>query len=92
MQLNIKNGEAYRLATELAQLTGESLTEVVTKALAERLAQEKRERTDHPGAPEAKLAQTLATIRALQERVRAIRKPEDMITEDDLYDENGLPR
>ncbi len=92
MQLNIKNGEAYRLATELAQLTGESLTEVVTKALAERLAQEKRERMDQLGAPEAKLAQTLATIRALQERVRAIRKPEDMITEDDLYDENGLPR
>jgi antitoxin VapB len=92
MQLNIKNGEAYRLATELAQLTGESLTEVVTKALAERLAQEKRERMDQPGAPEAKLAQTLATIRALQERVKAIRKPEDMITEDDLYDENGLPK
>ena len=37
MQLNIKNGEAYRLATELATLTGESLTEAVTKALAERL-------------------------------------------------------
>ena len=42
MQLNIKNGEAYRLATELATLTGESLTEAVTKALAERLEQEKR--------------------------------------------------
>jgi antitoxin VapB len=33
--LNIKNDEAYELATELAQLTGETLTHAVTQALRE---------------------------------------------------------
>jgi hypothetical protein len=30
--LNIKNGDAHKLATELAGLTGESLTSAVTQA------------------------------------------------------------
>ena len=33
VQLNIKSAEARRLATELAELTGESLTDAVTAAL-----------------------------------------------------------
>lgn len=44
MHLNIKNGEAYKLATELAGLTGESLTAAVTQALRERLVRERRRR------------------------------------------------
>jgi antitoxin VapB len=36
MSLNIKNPEAYRLAQELAELTGESMTTAVTEALRER--------------------------------------------------------
>jgi antitoxin VapB len=42
--LNIKNDEAHKLATELADLTGESLTAAVTLALRERLARERRRR------------------------------------------------
>ena len=42
MHLNIKNDEAHKLATELAQLTGENLTSAVTLALRERLARERR--------------------------------------------------
>jgi antitoxin VapB len=42
MHLNIKNDEAHKLATELAGLTGESLTSAVTVALQERLARERR--------------------------------------------------
>ncbi len=42
--LSIKNDEAHRLATELAGLTGESLTAAVTLALRERLAREQRRR------------------------------------------------
>jgi antitoxin VapB len=38
MALNIKNAEVERLAEELAQLTGESKTEVVRRALEERRA------------------------------------------------------
>jgi antitoxin VapB len=44
MQLNIKNDEAHKLASELAELTGESLTSAVTLALRERLARERRRR------------------------------------------------
>jgi len=38
MSLNIKNPEAHALAERLAKLTGETMTEVVTTALRERLA------------------------------------------------------
>ncbi len=37
MGLSIKTEEADRLARELAQLTGETLTEAITKAMRERL-------------------------------------------------------
>lgn len=40
MALSIKNPEADRLAREIAEATGESLTEVVVKALRERLQRE----------------------------------------------------
>jgi len=36
--LNSKNPEAYALATRVAALTGETMTEAVTTALRERLA------------------------------------------------------
>ncbi len=38
MSLNIKNEEAHTLATRVAQLTGENLTQAVTTSLRERLA------------------------------------------------------
>jgi antitoxin VapB len=44
MALSIKTETADRLARELARLTGETMTEAVTKALAERL---ERERAAH---------------------------------------------
>lgn len=37
MALNIKNAEADSLARELSALTGETITEAVTKALSERI-------------------------------------------------------
>jgi antitoxin VapB len=37
MPLNIKSAKTDRLVRELASLTGESITEAVTKAVAERL-------------------------------------------------------
>ncbi len=44
MALTIKSAETDRLARELAALTGESITEAVTKALELRLEREQRER------------------------------------------------
>ena len=92
MQLNIKNGEAHRLAAELAQLTGESLTEAVTKALAERLAQEKRERSRAKAARIEGLERLKRDLRPLQERAKAMRQAGNEFTEADLYDEYGLPK
>lgn len=40
MALSIKNSEVDRLARELAELTGENLTEAISKALKERLERE----------------------------------------------------
>ena len=37
MSLNIKNKETHKLADQLAKLTGESMTDAVTKAVRERL-------------------------------------------------------
>jgi antitoxin VapB len=44
MQLNIKSDEAHKLATELAKLTGETMTFTVTQALRECLARQRRRR------------------------------------------------
>lgn len=41
MALSIKTEEADRLARELSQLTGETMTEAVTRALRERLNRER---------------------------------------------------
>ena len=41
MTLHIKDSKADRLARELAEATGETLTEAVTRALEERLAPER---------------------------------------------------
>jgi antitoxin VapB len=43
MSLNIKNPETTRLIRELAQTTGESLTEAVTTAVRERLQRVRRD-------------------------------------------------
>ena len=82
MRLTIKNDEAHELATELAELTGESLTSAVTLALRERLARERRRRqTDY-------IAAQLMTIGS---RFAALpdtgRSPDEILG----YDHDGLP-
>ena len=44
MGLNINNDDTHRLAVQLAQLTGETLTRTVTIALQERLERKKKRR------------------------------------------------
>jgi antitoxin VapB len=84
MALNIKNGEAHRLAQELAALTGESLTTVVTTALRERLELVRRARQ---GGTAARL---LAIGRDCAARLKEPWRSGDV--NDLLYDERGLPR
>ena len=84
MPLSIKHPEADRLARELAETTGEGITEAVLNALRERLARLKRRRRGRPLSDE---------LRAIGERVAAMpvldpRSPEEILD----YDERGLPR
>ena len=83
MALNIRNPEAERLAVELARLTGESKTEAVTRALRDRLARVRRERTRRSLADELdEIARHCASL-----PVRDPRTPDQIIG----YDEHGLP-
>jgi len=85
MALSLKDKETDRLAREVASLTGESLTDAVRNALAERLERERLRR----GQP-ARLAEQLL---ALGHECAALpdfdtRTPDEIIG----YDETGLWR
>ncbi|MEJ0045428.1 MAG: type II toxin-antitoxin system VapB family antitoxin [Rhodospirillales bacterium] len=64
--MNVKSEDGYRLATELAALTGESLTTAVTEALRERLEREQHARDR---------AQRLARLTSLAAEIRASLRP-----------------
>jgi antitoxin VapB len=82
MHLNIKNDEAHKLAAELAELTGESLTSAVTLALRERLARERRRRrTDRIAARLMKIGSQFAAL------ADTGRSPDEILG----YDDHGLP-
>ena len=85
MSLNIKNADAHNLAQELAELTGESLTEAVTVALRERLERVRHQQDAHD------LSEQLMAIG----RDAASHFPKDFKSTDHgdfLYDERGLPK
>ena len=80
MSLNIKNEETHRLAQELADLTGESMTAAVTEAVRERLARVKTE-----GRAER--------IRRIREEFSRRLKGKPLPDHGELlYDERGLPK
>lgn len=84
MPLSIKNETAERLARQVADETGESITEAIQKSLEERLA---RLRSDHRSRVLA------GQIEDLLRRVDALptldsRSPDEILG----YDEHGLPR
>lgn len=82
-QLNIKSEDAHRLASRLAELTGESLTSVVTKALRAELDRRERERD-----VEADVDRVMALAKEIRSHMR------EPVSSDTnwLYDENGLPK
>ena len=85
MSLNIKNEETCRLARELAQLTGETMTGAITVALEERLERERRERS---------VEERLRDMRAIAARCASHLGdgPSAADHGDLLYDERGLPK
>lgn len=81
MGMNIKNEEAHRLATQVASIYDETLTEAVTVALRERLAR-------------ATAQDRLECLRTLAQEI-SLRMPKGMDRESVdsmLYNELGLPR
>ena len=84
MALNIRNGEAERLAEALSRLTGESKTEAVTRALRDRLARLRRERSGRRLADELDdIGRHCAAL-----PVRDPRSADEIVG----YDERGAPR
>ena len=84
MSLNIKNPETFRLAHQLAELTGETVTGAVTVSVRERL--ERLQRSDEPGVAERLLQIGRDTAARLPAEMREVEHG------DLLYDESGLPR
>jgi len=84
MPLSIRSPEVERLARELAARTGETMTEAIRRALADRLT-----RLGEPGAADPSLAAVIAEI---QSRVRALPVLDDRTPDRILgYGEHGLP-
>ena len=88
MPLNIKKKETHDAARRLAELTGESLTEAVDKAVQERLVR-------LSAAKDQEKQEAWRRIRELQKQVAGLpvydsRSAEEIM--EDMYDENGLPK
>jgi antitoxin VapB len=82
VSLNIEDEETCRLASELAELTGEAMVDAITAALKERLERKRL------------VQERLTKIRAISERSAAMLRPGPSAVEhgDFLYDERGLPK
>jgi antitoxin VapB len=85
VSLNVKNPRAYELASQLAELTGESLTGVVIHSLEERLLEERRKRARTTAA---------ARILAFADRFAAGMSPDHGSADHAslLYGDDGMPR
>ena len=83
--LNIKDPEAHALATELAQRTGQSLTQVVKDALRDRLDKERNKSLD-----QKRLVQRVMELarQASSYPVLDGRSADEILG----YDELGVPR
>ena len=84
MSLNIKNEETHKLASQLAKLTGESMSEAVGKAVRERLNRVRAEQGNG-------LAEHLLNIG--KECAAHLKEPFRSADHGDLlYNEKGLPK
>ena len=84
MALNIKNPEADRLARQLADKTGQSITDAVTEALREKLARETARRRPRTLVEDLReIGRRCAALPVLDKR-----SPDEIIG----YDEIGVPR
>lgn len=82
-QLNIKDAETIRLARELAEVTGQPITQAIRAALRRELAELDRAKEER-----------LEELRSIVKDARSLWKPEFLNADLDdlLYDERGLPK
>ncbi len=95
MGLNIKNSAVEAAIRQLAEHTGESLTEAVANAVREKLARVEEEAARN--APAKTVEEFLERIKPLQDEVADYRRRHGITQSmremmDDLYDEHGLPK
>jgi antitoxin VapB len=83
MSLNIKDPEAHKLAQQLADATGETMTAVVTEALREKLGRVRKRETKRL---------TVDEMLAIGKKIRSQIKGPIVDHTNFLYDENGLPK
>ncbi|HEX5086353.1 MAG TPA: type II toxin-antitoxin system VapB family antitoxin [Nocardioides sp.] len=78
--LNIKDPEVYDLASELARRLETSMTNAVRMALREAVERERRVRDDY--------------VERMSQLARLTRdaSTDQILTDDDIYDHDGLPR
>lgn len=88
MTRHILTDEADRLARQVAEQTGESLDDVVERALRAEAERTQSPLLAKPGTPEEKLA----FIAAIQDRVAALPVLDPRDPDEILYDEDGLPK
>jgi hypothetical protein len=81
--IQIRKEDVVRDIRELATLTHRPITEVVAVAVRAELERERRRAT--PDARRQEIDRIVAEYAALPKTGR-------MLTDDDLYDENGLPK
>lgn len=81
MAMNIKNAETHRLAQQLAAIMGTSITEAITLALKEKLWEYERD---------TRMKRAVATARDAASRMTPTFKETNF--DEELYDEDGLPK
>ena len=83
MSPNIKDLEAHKLAQQLAEATGETMTSVVTEALHEKLLRVRKKQTK---------TLTVKEMLAIGKKIRSQIKGPIINHAELLYDEKGLPK
>jgi len=88
MALHIRSPRVDRLAREVSQRTGETLTEAIARALAERL--DRLQAADRI-AENAKFEELMEISNRVAKLLRHEKKSSTELL-DELYDDDGLPR
>jgi hypothetical protein len=83
--IQIRNPEVTRAIRELAEQSGRPITEAVGDAVKEALSRRRAKR-------EQGYQSRLAAIDAVVEKIRRLPRVGPMLTDDDFYDEDGLPK